>query len=512
MARRVLLFRRAIAAILGLALLGLPGFAGRASADDPCTSPANAVVAENCLPGSPASQWDVSGAGDPSIQGFTTSFSIQPGDTVHFKIATDAVAYTIDIYRIGYYGGAGARHVAQLTPSATLPQTQPACLSDGTTGLVDCGNWSESGSWSVPAAAVSGVYIARLVRSDTSGASQIPFVVRNDASHSDLLFQTSDTTWQAYNSYGGNSLYTGGPGTNPGRAYKVSYNRPFTTREAGPEDAFFNAEYPMVRWLEENGYDVSYIGGVDVDAVPVSQLQQHRVFMSVGHDEYWSANQRANVEAARDAGVNLAFFSGNQIFWKTRWEPSIDGTSTARRTLVSYKETHAGAKIDPDPAWTGTWRDPLGAAYDAGRPENALAGTIFMVNCCTTAINVPSSDEQLRLWRSSRLSSLEGVDATLSDGTLGYEWNEDLDNGSRPPGQIDLSSTTVSEPEILQDQGSTYAAWSRDAFHRDAPRNQRRARVRRGDGAVVMGSRRHARPGQLDAGLGRPAGNGEPVR
>ena len=65
-------------------------------------------------------------------------------------------------------------------------------------------------------------------------------------------------------------------------------------------------------------------------------------------------------------GVNLAFFSGNQVFWKTRWEPSIDGTSTAGRTLVSYKETHAGAKIDPDPAWTGTWRDPLGAGVRRG--------------------------------------------------------------------------------------------------------------------------------------------------
>ena len=76
---------------------------------------------------------------------------------------------------------------------------------------------------------------------------------------------------------------------------------------------------------------------------------------------------------------------------------------------------------------------------------------------------MPASDQQLRLWRNSRLSSLEGVDATLSDGTLGYEWNEDLDNGSRPPGQIDLSSTTVSGPEVLQDQGSTYAPG--DATH-----------------------------------------------
>ncbi len=207
------------------------------------------------------------------------------------------------------------------------------------------------------------------------------FIVRNDASTSDIVVQTSDTTWQAYNNYGGNSLYTGGPGTGPARAYKVSYNRPFATRGVdGGQDWVFNAEYPMVRWLEANGYDVSYITGVDTDRA-ASLLLSHRTFLSVGHDEYWSGAQRANVEAARNAGVNLAFFSGNEVFWKTRWENSIDGTGTAYRTLVSYKETHANAKIDPSAEWTGTWRDPrFSPPADGGRPENALTGTIFLVN------------------------------------------------------------------------------------------------------------------------------------
>ncbi len=118
-------------------------------------------------------------------------------------------------------------------------------------------------SWPVPANATSGIYFAKAVRADTGGASHIFFVVRDDASTSDLLFQTSDTTWQAYNDYGGNSLYTGAPA---GRAYKVSYNRPFHTRGVdNGQDWVFNAEYPMVRWLEANGYDVSYFTGVDSD-------------------------------------------------------------------------------------------------------------------------------------------------------------------------------------------------------------------------------------------------------
>src|SRR5436190_6553596 len=207
-----------------LTVVGASAVKARA-ASDPCSAPANAIVAENCQPGSPASEWDVAGSGDATIQGFATDFSVNRGSTVHFKVRTDATGYTIDIYRIGSYGGAGARHVATIAPSASLPQTQPECLHDDTTGLIDCGNWAESASWDVPGLAVSGVYFAKLTRTDTNGASQIPFVVRDDASHSALLFQTSDTTWQAYNSFGGNSLYTGAPGATPCRAYKFLYNR-----------------------------------------------------------------------------------------------------------------------------------------------------------------------------------------------------------------------------------------------------------------------------------------------
>ena len=137
----------------------------------------------------------------------------------------------------------------------------------------------------------------------------------------------------------------------------MSYNRPLRTRFNGEgRSNFFSAEYAMVRWLERNAYNVSYTTGIDSDRRG-AELLEHRLFLSVGHDEYWSGAQWANVEAARDAGVNLGFFSGNEVFWKTRWEPSIDGTSTPYRTLVCYKETHDDAKIDPSSTWTGTWRD-----------------------------------------------------------------------------------------------------------------------------------------------------------
>lgn len=421
-----------------------------------CSSPANSIVAENCLVGNPASEWDITGIGDPSIQGFATNISVTRGRTVSFKVNTSAASYRFDIYRMGYYGGLGARKVATVMPSATLPQTQPACLNDATTGLVDCGNWGVSASWLVPASMTSGIYFAKLVRADTGGASHVFFIVRNDASTSALLFQTSDTTWQAYNDFGGNSLYTGSPA---GRAYKVSYNRPFYTRAVdGGQDWVFNAEYPMVRWLEANGYDVSYTTGVDTERYG-SLILQHKVFMSVGHDEYWSDGQRSKVTAARNAGVNLAFFSGNEIFWKTRWEASTNGSTVAYRTLVCYKETHANAKIDPTATWTGTWRDPrFSPPADGGRPENELSGTLFMVNDgATTSITVPSADGKMRFWRNTAIAALGATaTATLPNGTLGYEWDIDADNGSRPAGLIHLSSTTVPNAPVLQDYGSTY--------------------------------------------------------
>jgi hypothetical protein len=450
-------FRHVVVAgmLVGVGLVPITATPAEAA---PCDAPVvNPVACENTKPGNPKSEWDVSGAGSTSIQGFTTDISANVGDTVRFKIDTPARSYRLDIYRMGYYAGNGARKIATVNPSATLPQNQPDCLVAPTTGLVDCGNWAVSASWAVPTTAVSGIYFAKLVRTDgTTGSSHVMFVVRNDASTSAVLFQTSDTTWQAYNQYGGNSLYVGSP---VGRAYKVSYNRPFTTRGTGAEDWVFNAEYPMVRFLEANGYDLSYSTGVDSDRRG-GLIRNHKTFLSVGHDEYWSGNQRANVEAARDAGVNLAFFSGNESFWKTRYEPSIDGSGTAYRTLVTYKETHANAVIDPadPPTWTGSWRDPrFSPPADGGRPENRMTGTIFKVNSGTVNLQVPAADGKMRLWRNTSVATqAAGATATLGTGTIGYEWDEDADNGARPPGLIDLSTTSATNVQVLLDYGSTY--------------------------------------------------------
>lgn len=465
----------------------------------------NPIVEENRLSGSPSTEWDINGWGDPTIQGFGHDISINRGETIRFKIRTDSTDYRIDIYRMGYYGGLGARLVDTIKPSVSLPQVQPEGIRDADTHLYDCGNWAVSAAWSSPGDATSGIYFARLVRMDPEPApgawradhslaeprlrpaadphaygslghgrlkialrepraSHIYFIVRDDEGRSDILFQTADTTWQAYNRYGGHCTYgrldreqPRQHGGDP-RAYKVSYNRPFDTRHYRAVNMVFNGEYPFVRWLESNGYDVSYFTGVDSDRRG-EEILKHRLFLSVGHDEYWSGDQRKHVEAARDAGVHLAFFSGNEVFWKTRWEASKDGACDGHRTLVTYKETHDNAKIDPDPdVWTGTWRDSRPFNPEGPQPENALTGTIFTVNAWRNdPLVVPAEYAHLRFWRNTEVAELKpGESAVLLKGLLGHEWDEDLDNGFRPPGLFRLSETTIHNVPYVQDCGSVF--------------------------------------------------------
>jgi len=481
-----------------LACLCWAGVTGDISKED-CEEPGNAIIKENCKVGNDSTEWDVNADGDLSIQGFSQPFSINIGQKIYFKIKTDSSNYRIDIFRVGWYWGAGARHVATVLPYADLlPQDQADCTRDGDTLLYDCDTWHVSADWQVPDSVVSGVYLARLVRHDgvrswrtdnsqypadarfafpddlpgelpaipkpwphaygaqghgrlsnalkEPQASLIYFVVKDSASTSEVLFQTSDTTWQAYNMYGGANVYYGL--TPPyRRAYKVSYNRPFQTRATRAVNILFGAEYPMIRWLESNGYDVSYQSGIDTDHGGAEGLTRHRLFLSVGHDEYWSGRQRENVESARDNGMNLAFFSGNEVFWRIRWENGY-------RHLVVYKESQENAKKDPNLAeWTGTWRDGRPFNPIGSKPENSLTGTIFTVNAWRhDALEIPYEYSKLHFWRHTSISRLKrGDKRVLKPGLLGHEWDEDLDNGHRPAGLVRLSQTTINNVWMLQD-------------------------------------------------------------
>jgi hypothetical protein len=312
----------------------------------------------------------------------------------------------------------------------------------------------------VPSNAVSGVYLAELDQTDGKGLMPYPFVVSDPNSHSNIVVQTSDQTWQAYNMYGGDDLYQGNGPAPDGRAYAVSYNRPLNVSGS---NGIFGSEYPMLQWLERNGYDVSYLSGVDV-STQGSLLLNHKVFVSSGHDEYWNQGQWDAVTAAKHAGVNLAFFAGNDVFWKTRLAASnVD--NAANRTVVSYKMTkmefpQPDGIADPSGQWTGTWMDPNGAGIGGNLPQNQLTGTLFDVNGYNAeAITVTYPYSTDRLWRNTQAASLQpGQTYTMQTGTLGYEWDSDVANSVRPSGEIDMSSTTVNltNGTLLKDYGNTY--------------------------------------------------------
>ncbi|MEY9589551.1 VCBS repeat-containing protein [Bradyrhizobium yuanmingense] len=437
--------------------------------------PTNPIVLENQKPGTPKSVWQIQpGENSTLTEGFATAISTNVGGTVQFKInnLTGNPNYRVDVYRLGYYGGDGARLVTSLQHQAATAVVQPDPLRDPSTGLVDAGNWSVTDSWSVPADAVSGVYIASVVNG--TEIFQIPFIIRNDASHSDIVLQTSDQDWQAYNGWGGANLYFGnGPGVR-GSAYAVSYNRPLITRDGEGTfseggDSPFTAEFAAIQWLEQNGYDVSYISGIDA-ATNGSLLLNHKIFMDAGHDEYWTEAQRANVQAAAHAGVNLAFLTGNEIYWKTRLAPSIDGSGSANRTLISYKDTHANALIDPTGQATGNFSDPR---FGPPLPSNELTGTLFAVNAFRyDTITIPYPMTQLRFWRNTAVAQTSpGQTASLVPGLLGVEWDTAPDNGFRPAGLMSVSSTTLQvNGQLLLDYGNTFAngtATHNLVLHRD---------------------------------------------
>jgi hypothetical protein len=427
----------------------------------------NAIVTENAQLGNPISEWGVNSGTDfrnVNLNGYTTDISVNPGGTVHFKIddETPGGSYTMKIYRLGFYQGMGAILKADLGTLTGVQQPAPS-ISDPSTGIVDCSNWSETATWTVPANAVSGVYVVKLASTTTSDINNIVFVVRNDASTSNILFQTNDATWQAYNAYGGSNLYNGVTSFPNGHAVMVSYNRPFFIyNSAFDTDGrgtywYMNDLYPMIRWMENNGYDISYTTNVDV-VRNGSSLLNHKIFLTEGHDEYWSKEQRDAVEAARASGVNCAFFSGNETYWKTRWLPDVNGN--ADRILVCYKEgtlangtfgggaeATCGTKCDPDPTvWTGLWR--MGAAYDAPLPENALTGEISWDQPPApeygVPILVPDTYKNLRFWRNTSVATLlAGQTATLTGDALGFEFDYEQFPATYPHGRITMSSTTL---------------------------------------------------------------------
>lgn len=424
-----------------------------------CANPANPVVAENCLPGT--DNWMPENYAT-NIKGYPSATSANHGESLTFFVDTEAADFDILIYRTGYYGGIGARLVD--TVNQVKGQKQPDCSSNFNTGLSTCANWSPSYTFTVPEEWVSGVYFAKLVRADTGGENYILFTVRDDASHSQMLFQSSTTTYQAYNNEGGKSLYRSGARnscntlTGTTRAVEVSSNRPIMAQQfAYDYNVYSHGEFALVYWLEAQGYDVSYFTSEDTNRSgkpdAENKLLNHKIFLSVGHDEYWTQAMRDALTAARDAGVNIAFFSSNVGYWRIRLEPDpVSGEPDS--TIITYKTTESGPE-DPTGFPTGTWRDPNGV----NNPENALIGIQYIGDNNTRSFPLRVSAEYAKnpIYRHTGLQSIpDGSYVNIGQNLIGWEWDAVFDNGKTPPGLEVLASTPVNG-ETLLDAGRQYS-------------------------------------------------------
>jgi fibronectin type 3 domain-containing protein len=419
-----------------------------------CTS-GNAVVLENCFPGS--ATWratNVVGVGSGGIEGFATASSINKGETVNLKINSDAGStYRIEIYRSGYYGGDGARLFSTIRGITGTPQ--PTCVSNATTGLLDCSNWSVSATITTTSSWPSGVYLLKLVRQDTNRESHILLTVRDDARASDLLYGVAVTDFQAYNNYGGKSLYdfnSSGPSTVAGtsRAVKVSFDRPYSQVLSGQRDWYTKIDFATVYWLEQSGYDVAYQANTDMERNGARVLG-HRAYVSPAHDEYYSAGMRTALEQARGAGVHLFFTGSNEIYWKIRLEAS-PVTGAQDRVQVCYKSTQSGGP-DPSGIPTGTWRDPAGA----NNPENALTGVLYVGDNDTTyfPLVVSATEGTDRVFRYTGLDAqAPGTATSIGSDLVGWEWDARMSiySSFEPAGVKTLASSPVTG-SLIQNHG-----------------------------------------------------------
>ncbi|HUZ28364.1 MAG TPA: N,N-dimethylformamidase beta subunit family domain-containing protein [Solirubrobacteraceae bacterium] len=395
------------------------------------SGPPPSVAQENRNPGTtawrlPGPADDVGGLVQGNVAGYVSAPAVLPGQIERIFVNAPGSHYVrIRVFRMGWYGGTGGR---EMLVSHRLPlRDQPPCTHRSSTGLTECA-WHPTLSFQIPTGLPSGVYIAKL--SAPTGQADTLFVVRS-ISPQPLLAQLPTSTYQAYNAWGGDSLYPGGADpvglTGTTQGVEVSYDRPYDSNTGAGQ--FFARDVAMVRFLERYGYPVSYTTSEAVDADP-GQLQGHRALLDFGHSEYWSQRQADGFTAARDAGTNLAFLSSDALGWRVRYEPATSAASqpgAAAHLIVSYKE-HASA--DPNPGQS------TGLFPNGGAP---LTGSAY-VGCITPRLNTSGPPTyRYYLWapnpqlQPSWLFAGTGVSSdTRIAGIQGYEL--DLRTPASPPG------------------------------------------------------------------------------
>jgi hypothetical protein len=438
----------------------------------PAVPPPNPIVVENQQQGTTA--WQLTSghkALNQEIEGYASLTSVNKGNQIDFMVSLSSNAqYTMDIYRTGWYpqgtnpdgsscapscGGRLMRHVGPLDgfTQAACPQVTTPNTPDY--GLTECA-WTPTYTLTVPAAWTTGNYLVKLKRLDGQQLENyMTFVVRDDSSTAPIVYSMDVTTWQAYNYWGGTgngnvgySLYgryndSTGSSTG-GRAYTVSFDRPYADGAVndGAGD-FFAFDFPMIKWMESQGLDVTYVTSVDLESNP-NLLLGHRVFTNAGHDEYYSDGMRSNITSAIGSGVNMAFFSANNFYYRITWAPSASGRNNRR--------IHCDKNALP-PSTTYEWR-----LLSPQHPENEIGGVMTQGVANLRPFLV--SDANSWIYAGTGLSTYtgNGTDHVITGGPnqnalpgiIGYEFDA---RASTTPG---LSAYASFEPPGLQTLGHSF--------------------------------------------------------
>ena len=334
-----------------------------------------AIIAENARTGT--AWWVTTNQNAGDIEGYADQVSAQVGETVTLRVNTKASTFHVEAFRMGYYQGIGARRV---WTSAEVPgsrQAAPTLIAP--TNTVEC-QWNPSIKIAIDPTWLPGVYLLKLVGA-TGEQGFVPLCIRDDASKAAVLIMQGVTSWQAYNRWGGYSLYYGnkggalsyiqspGGGTYADRARIVSYDRPYSHDWASGASDFVGNELPVVMQAEQLGLDVSYWTDIDLHERP-ELLASHHALVTLGHDEYWSLEMRNGAQTAVQQGLNIAFLGANACYRQIRLEPSPVGPD---RHVVCYKS----AAEDP---MTGKNNAVVTVNWDqspVNNPESLLTGSTY---------------------------------------------------------------------------------------------------------------------------------------
>ncbi len=382
------------------------------------------IAAENRLGGTtawrlPGPAYLIGGAARGAVEGYVAHEAIAAGESQRVYVnAPGARTVTLQVYRMGWYGGSGGRLMLRSEPLPAL--AQPPCAHSFRTGLTQC-RWRATLSFAIPSALPSGVYTVKLNASD-GARSDCLFIVRA-SKPAPLLVEIPTATYEAYNAWGGDSLYPGGTRlvgvTGSTQGVEVSYDRPYESQTGAGQ--FFIREVAMVRFLERYSYPVSYTTIASIDGDP-GQAEGVRALMDVGHSEYWSARAERAFASARERGTSLLFMSSDTMAWRVRFKDATAASSQAGEpdhVIVAYKEA---ASSDPDRA------QPTGLFPLGGAPLTASAYN----GCITPRLPVPGPPVY-RYYPWAPSASLQpawlfagtGITAsTIIPGIVGYELDQ----------------------------------------------------------------------------------------